>query len=459
MKSIWSETVQLPKRESLKDDLRVENVVIGAGIAGILIAYLLQEKGQEVIVLEAKEIASGQTKNTTAKITSQHGLLYHDMIRKCGIERAKGYAKANEAAIELYREIITKEGIACQFEELPSFLYSTEEAGAEKLKQEAQAARTLGIQADYLDGEEITELPFEVEGALRFDHQAQFHPLMFIQVLSEKLTIYEQTKVQEVDDYMLLTDTNVIVADNIIFATHYPFPIVPGCYFLRQHQSRSYALALEGEGVPKRLKGMYFSIDKDGLSFRHADGKIILGGSTHRTGKYGVKRITDKGIDKTGFSHLEQKAMSCYKNAHIAAEWAAQDCMPHDGIPFIGMFSKKHEHWYVATGFQKWGMTSAMVAAMIISDEIVGNKNPYREVFSPQRLLVKAGIKHFLIDVGESIWGLTRGLVVKKERRCKHMGCALVWNEDEGTWDCPCHGSRYSKEGNLIDNPAQYDIK
>ena len=228
---------------------------------------------------------------------------------------------------------------------------------------------------------------------------------------------------------------------------------------MRQHQSRSYALALEGEGVPKRLKGMYFSIDKDGLSFRHTDGKIILGGSTHRTGKYGVKRITDKGIDKTGFSHLEQKAMDCYKNAHITAEWAAQDCMPHDGIPFIGMFSKKHEHWYVATGFQKWGMTSAMVAAMIISDEIVGNKNPYRKVFSPQRLLVKAGIKHFLIDVGESIWGLTRGLVVKKERRCKHMGCALVWNEDEGTWDCPCHGSRYSKDGHLIDNPAQYDIK
>ena len=459
MESIWSQTVQLPKRKKLDDDIRVQNVVIGAGIAGILIAYLLQEKGQEVIVLEAKEIASGQTKNTTAKITSQHGLIYHDMIKKCGLERAKGYAEANEAAIELYREIITKEGIACQFEELPSFLYSTEQVGEEKLKREAEVAKSLGIQAAFLEGEEITELPFEVTGAVRFDHQAQFHPLMFIQALAKKLTIYEHTKVLEVDDYMLLTDTNVIVADNVIFATHYPFPIVPGYYFLRQHQSRSYALAIEGEGVPKRLKGMYFSIDKDGLSFRHEDGKIILGGSTHRTGKYGMKRITDHGIDKTGFSHLKQKAMACYKNAEIIAAWAAQDCMPHDGIPFIGTFSKKHEHWYVATGFQKWGMTSAMVSAMIISDAIVGKNNPYAEVFSPQRFLVKAGIKNFLIDVGESICGLVKGFFVKKERKCSHMGCALVWNEDENTWDCPCHGSRYSVDGELIDNPAQCDIK
>lgn len=459
MESLWSKTTQLSKHETLSDDFRVQNVVIGAGIAGLLIAYLLQEKGQEVIVLEANEVASGQTQNTTAKITSQHGLIYHDMIKNSGKERAKGYAEANEAAIYKYREIITKEGIACHFEELPSFLYSVEEEGTQKLKQEAEAARELGIKAKYLDGEEITELPFEVTGAVRFDHQAQFHPLEFIQEIAKKLTIYEHTNVLEVDDYMVLTDKNVIVADNIIFATHYPFLIAPGYYFLRQHQSRSYALALEGKDVPKRLKGMYYSIDRDGLSFRCADGKVILGGSSHRTGKYGAKKITDTGIDKTGFSHLKQKAITCYNEAKIAAQWAAQDCMPHDKIPFIGRFSRKMEHWYVATGFQKWGMTSSMVAAMIISDMIVGKENPYMEVFAPQRLLLKAGSKDFLIDVGESICGLTKGVFVKKDRKCRHMGCALIWNEDEGTWDCPCHGSRYSKDGKLIDNPAQKNLK
>lgn len=457
MKSIWSKTVQLEKREPLKEDLRVENVVIGAGIAGILIAYLLQEKGREVIVLEAKEIASGQTKNTTAKITSQHGLIYDDMMKKCGIERARSYAEANEAAIQLYREIITKEGISCEFEELPSFLYSTEEFGEERLKREAQAARRLGIHASYLNGEELTELPFEVTGAVRFDGQAQFHPLMFIKELAKKLTIYEYTKVLEVDEYIISTDKHVIVAENVIFATHYPFPIVPGYYFLRQHQSRSYALALEGEGVPKQLRGMYYSIDRDGLSFRCAQGLLILGGSSHRTGKYGTEKITEHGIDKTGFSHLKQKAMKCYKKAEIIDAWAAQDCMPHDGIPFIGRFSRKHEHWYVATGFQKWGMSTAMVSAMVISDLIAGNKNPYVQAFSPQRLLVRAGIKNFMIDAGESMWRLLLGCFVKPEHRCSHMGCALVWNEDEETWDCPCHGSRYTKNGEIVDNPAQQD--
>lgn len=459
MESIWSKTIQLPKQEGLKEDLRVQNVVIGAGIAGVLIAYLLQEKGQEVIVLEANEVASGQTKNTTAKITSQHGLIYHDMIKNSGRERAKGYAEANEAAIQIYKEIITKEGIACHFEELPSFLYSTEEKGIEKLKKEAEAAHDLGLKAEYLDGEEITELPFEVTAAVRFDHQAQFHPLEFIQEIAKKLTIYEHTKVLEVDDYIVLTEQNVIVADHIIFATHYPFPIVPGYYFLRQHQSRSYVLALEGEAVPKQLKGMYYGIDRDGLSFRCAEGQLLLGGSSHRTGKYGKKWVTDTGVDKTGFCHLNEKRKMCYPNAEVKAYWAAQDCMPHDKIPFIGRFSTKREHWYIATGFQKWGMTSAMVSAMIISDSIVGNEKAYAKVFSPQRLLVKAGIKDFLIDVGESICGLTKGVFAKKHRKCRHMGCALVWNEDERSWDCPCHGSRYTEDGKLIDNPAQKNLK
>jgi glycine/D-amino acid oxidase-like deaminating enzyme len=177
MKSLWSQTTKIPSQKSLEADLSVQNVVIGAGIAGILIAYLLQEKGQEVIVLEANEIASGQTKNTTAKITSQHGLIYSDLIRNTGIERAKGYAMANEEAIRIYKEIITKEGIACHFEELPSFLYSLKEEGIAKLKKEAKAAKSLGITAEYIRGDKIDDLPFGVMGAVKFGRQAQFHPL------------------------------------------------------------------------------------------------------------------------------------------------------------------------------------------------------------------------------------------------------------------------------------------
>jgi len=270
----------------------------------------------------------------------------------------------------------------------------------------------------------------------------------------------------------VITDKHVIVADNVIFATHYPFPIVPGYYFLRQHQSRSYALALEGEGVPKKLNGMYYGIDKEGLSFRSADGKLILGGGSHRTGKSLIREngisskrtsIEQRSVRKMqnigGFCFLREKTKQYYPKAEETAHWAAQDCMPHDGIPFIGNFSVKHENWYVATGFQKWGMTTAMVSAMIICDMITGRENPWVEVFSPQRLLIKAGWKKFLTDVWESVMGFTRGIFSKKEQTCSHMGCGLHWNEEEQSWDCSCHGSRYTSEGKLIDNPAQKNSK
>ena len=448
MESLWSKSVKLEKQKDLKTDFKCQNVVIGGGMAGVLIAYLLQEKGQEVIVLEAKEIASGQTRNTTAKITSQHGCIYHDMVKKAGFDRAKGYAKANEAAIQLYKEIITKEGIDCHYEELPSFLYSQKETGKDRLKKEARVAKALGIKAEYVRGDLIKDLPFGVMGAVKFEGQAQFHPLEFIQEIAKKINIYEHVKVLEVDDHFVITEHHVIVADNVIFATHYPFPIVPGYYFLRQHQSRSYVIALEGEGVLQRLDGMYYGIDRMGLSFRHAEGKLLVGGGSHRTGK--------KEKD-TGFCFLRKQIKKYYPDAKEDSIWAAQDCMPHDGIPFIGKFSIKQDNWYVATGFQKWGMTTSMVAAMIISDKICGKENQFSDVFTPQRLLIQAGWKKFMVDVWESIVGLGCGIFVKKEEKCMHMGCALEWNEEERSWDCSCHGSRYNEEGAVLDAPAQMD--
>lgn len=460
MKSLWSQTINLQKTKKLEEDIRVQNVVIGAGMAGILIAYFLQENGRDVIVLEADEMASGQTKNTTAKITSQHGLMYHNLINSVGLEKAKIYANANESAIRQYKKIITKEGISCDYKELPSFLYTQKEEGVEKLKKEAKAARRCGVEVEYVRGDQIKELPFGIAGAVRFDNQAQFHPLKFIQGLTKKLTIYEHTKVIEVDEHFVITERNVIVAENVIFATHYPFLIRPGYYFLRQHQSRSYALALEGEVVPKQLKGMYYGIDRDGLSFRSADEKLIVGGASHRTGKdFYVEINGAKKKKEEPVSYLRRKINMYYPEAKEIAVWAAQDCMPHDGIPFIGKLSIKHDNWYVATGFHKWGMTSAMVSAMIICDEITGKENPWSSLFCPQRILLKAGWKAFLMDGLESARGLIAGLFKKKTHRCGHMGCRMYWNETEQSWDCPCHGSRYEKNGKILDGPAQKDLE
>lgn len=449
MQSIWSKTTDIPKQKELKSNIHIQNVVIGAGMAGILTAYFLQKKGLEVIVIEADKAASGQTKNTTAKITSQHGLIYHDMMKKTGRVRAKGYAHANEEAIKAYEEIIREEEIACQFEKRLSFLYSIREDGKERLLQEARTAVELGIKAHYMEGDKIHELPFEVSGAVCFENQAQFHPLEFVKTLVDKLTIYENTNAIFVHGHVIATNRGTIEAENIIFATHYPFINVPGFYFLRQHQERSYVLALKGEGVPSHLSGMYYGIDEGGLSFRSAEGKLLLGGGSHRTGKKVCY------CEKVGYSYLREQAHLLYPNAEETAYWAAQDCMPHDGIPFIGRYSFLRPYWYVATGFHKWGMTSSMISAMIISDMICGKQSPYEEVFTPQRLLFRAGIKDFGVDIGESVVGLTKGLFSRKETRCSHMGCHLTWNEEEESWDCPCHGSRYDKHRRVIDNPAQ----
>lgn len=449
MQSIWSKTTDIPKQEELSGNIHAKNVVIGAGMAGILTAYFLQKQGQEVIVIEAAKIASGQTKNTTAKLTSQHGLIYHDMIKKAGKGSAKGYAQANEAAIKAYEEIIKEEGIKCQFERLPSFLYSMSEEGKGRILHEARAAVELGIEAHYMEGDKIHELPFKVSGAVWFENQAQFHPLEFVKTLADRLTIYENTNAIFVHGHIIATNRGVIEAENIIFATHYPFINVPGFYFLRQHQERSYVLALKGEKVPEKMSGMYYGIDEEGLSFRCAEGNLLLGGGSHRTGK----KVCH--CEKTGYSYLREQAQMLYPNAKETANWAAQDCMSHDGIPFIGRYSLLRPYWYVATGFHKWGMTASMISAMIISDMVCGKQNPYEEVFTPQRLLFRAGCKDLCVDIGESIVGLTKGFFSGKETRCSHMGCHLIWNEEEESWDCPCHGSRYDKHRRVLDNPAQ----
>ncbi|MBQ3546594.1 MAG: FAD-dependent oxidoreductase [Lachnospiraceae bacterium] len=459
MESIWSKETKINDRESFIGNGKAEVVVIGAGMAGLLVARSLKKYGLDVVVLEADKIGSGQTKNTTAKITSQHGLFYDKLIKKVGKEKAERYAIANQKAISEYQRIIEEENIECDFERLPAYLYSTdlsENEGIEKLQNEVRAANSLGIRAEL---EKECELPFKVNGVLKFGGQAQFNPLKFIEHISKDLTIYENSRVLCVKDHMVYTERGDIWGDNIVFATHYPFVNVPGLYFLRQHQERSYVLALENT---QKLNGMYYGIEENGLSFRSSKDLLLLGGAGHRTGnneKF-IKENECKCGQKLGiYDYLRNQAKEFYPNCKEVTHWSAQDCVTHDEIPFIGRYSYLRPYWYVATGFKKWGMTSSMVSAMIISDEIIGNISPYSEVFTPQRLNMKASYKNLIKDMGISIIGLSKGHFTNKTPKCKHLGCALSWNEDEKTWECPCHGSRFDKDGKLIDDPAQTDLE
>ncbi len=477
--SVWSKSTWMPERKSLSENIETEVAVIGAGMTGILTAYLLQQTGRKVIVLEADRIGSGQTKNTTAKITSQHGRIYSQLTKDYGVECARLYARANEAAIAAYERIIEKNHIECHFERLPSYLYSTSDKKA--LEEEARLAASFGIPAYYT---EESELPFTIAGAVCFENQAQFHPLEFLKVLSEDLTIYEQTKVLSVKGHCIATSKGNVTAKHIVFATHYPVMNLPGFYFVRQHQERSYVLAISNV---ENLHGMYYSMDQEGLSFRMAGDVLLLGGGGHRTGQEAV-------FGKEGYGFLKNVAGKYYPEHKEIAHWSAQDCLTHDKLPFIGRYSVFRPYWYVATGFKKWGMTAAMLSAMILCDRICGVDNPYEKLFAPQRLHLKASLCELLKDIGVSATGLAKGAfhlpfqevssvkpgqgkVVRcgfgrygcyKEEtgkihkipiRCPHMGCELEWNQEERTWDCPCHGSRFDIDGNLIDDPAQTSIR
>ena len=477
MKSIWDESCEFDKREELKGDIKTDILIIGAGITGILIGYFLKQNGREVVLIDKSEIARGNTRNTTAKITSQHDLIYNKLIQEFGEEKAKQYARANELAIRKYREIIKERKIECDFEELPAYIYSLNDT--DLLKKEVDAARHLGIDAEYV---EKVDLPLEVKGAVKFNNQGQFNPLKFLKDISKELTIYENTKAIKIEENLVSTDKGNIVANHIVIATHYPIINAPGYYFMKMHQERSYVIALEN--ADNNIKGMYIDYEKQGYSFRNYKGLLLLGGISQRTGENESGGSYDK---------LRNIAKDLYPNSREKCHWSAQDCMTIDGIPYIGKYADSTPNIYVATGFNKWGMTSSMVSAMIISDLILEKDNDFSEIFSPKRFDLSLSINNIANDLvktaknfiaqkisipSSEIQHIKNGHagivdyngqkvgVYKDENgkefivstKCSHLGCELHWNADELTWDCPCHGSRFDYKGKLIEGPANKDI-
>lgn len=467
-------------RPALKEDISTEVAVIGAGLAGVLIAYLLQKQGVPVVVLECKEVGGGITQNTTAKITSQHGLIYRKLMMYKGEERAWEYAMANQKAIEMYEDMIHELNIDCDYESMPNYIYTLD--NELRIKQEVEAAQRIGLPAVFT---KETTLPFHVRAAIRFDHQAQFHPLKFLDGVANTLTIYENTRVTEIrKDGLIKTDNGSVKASKVIVATHYPFINVPGYYFVRLHQERYYLSALEGcSNEPgARLDGMYLDADQDGYTFRNYKEYLIFGGGTHRTGQY-------QPVD--AYAKIEKAARKWYPEAKVVYTWSNQDCITPDSIPYIGRYTARTSNIFVATGFNKWGMTSAMVSAMILSDMVCGKEHKYQKVFNPRRLML-SGSRVFLKDAAiTTISLLTEYLKIPHDRlkdiergkagvirydgqrvgvyrdkedkyyfvttKCPHLGCKLEWNQNEMTWDCPCHGSRFDYRGNLITNPAMRD--
>lgn len=430
MQSIWKKTT-FPSFDVLKRDIKTDVLIIGGGIAGILCAYHLKQAGMDPILLESDRLFSGTTGNTTAKLTVQHGLLYAKLLKTHGLETARLYAQANQAALDRYRKLCQK--IDCDFEDCSAFVYTRKHP--EQLEEELAALTQVGLSARLVPR---LPLPFPVAGAVCLEGQAQFHPLKFLSAMVPDLTIYEHTPVLALRTGEALTPYARIQAEHIIVATHFPFLNRHGSYFLKMYQHRSYVLALRGAALPA---GMYIDGDFSGLSFRTWGDLLLVGGGSHRTGKQG-------GC----WQELAAFAQKYYPTAQEAGRWAAQDCMTLDGVPYIGRYAKHTPGLYVATGFQKWGMTSAMAAAMLLTDLICGRDNPYAQVFSPSRSMLRP-------QLARNVLSSVAGLLKPTRPRCPHLGCALTYNRQEHSWDCPCHGSRFTHEGKRLENPANGDLK
>lgn len=430
MDSIWQKEIVLPAFPRLEQDLETDVLIVGGGLTGLLCAYRLSQSGIKYALIERDRICRNVTARTTAKITAQHGLVYGKLLRRFGPDTARMYWQANEEAVAHFRALA--EAMDCDFQEQEHWIYAMEKVDALKAEMEALDA----LKIPYISSDSLP-LPVPVRGAVGFQSQAQFHPLKFAKGIAQGLHIYEHTEAQEFIGSTVVTEKGRIHASKIIMATHFPILNKHGGYFLRMYQQRSYVLAVE---KAMDVKGMYLAAEEGGFSFRNHGSVLLIGQGGHRTGK-----------KSSGWRPLEGLCSQHFPQGNIVARWANQDCMTLDGLPYVGRYSRGTPDLFVATGFNKWGMTQSMAAARILTELVQGKEDPYGGVFSPQRSSLH---RQLLCNGIES----TVNLLTPTVPRCPHLGCALKWNPWERSWDCPCHGSRFDEDGKLLNEPATGDL-
>lgn len=487
--SYWIASTEDTYYPALENDITVDAVIVGGGLVGITTAYFLKNEGLKVALIDARKIAKSTTGNTTAKITSQHNLIYDKIKKSMGDESVKQYAKANETAIKTISDIISQLNIDCDFEWKDAYLYTQQEKHIDKVQKEVEAATFAGIKADYMDQ---IPLPFSILAAMRFTGQAQFHPRKFALAIAGNLAssgvgIFENTRAMDIKEGTkceVITDKGKkIIADQVIIATHYPFYDGKGFYFARMYPDRSYLLGLKiEESFPD---GMFIEVeDKPGRSLRstpYNDGRLVLiGGEHHKTGHGENTSIH--------YDNLRNYAKNIFTVKEELHRWSAQDYTTLDDIPYVGRLTSDTPNIFVVTGFRKWGMTNSIASALIIKDLITKGHNDWQDVYNPQRGNYKAAAASFVAQNADVAYQLISGklenpdedldikegqgkVVEYKGKRtgaykddkgnihllditCTHMGCELQWNDAEKTWDCPCHGSRFKYDGEIVDGPA-----
>ncbi len=492
--SWWIDSAEATAYPTLSGEITVDAAVVGGGIVGVTTALLLKQAGFTVALIEADRVGRGVTGRTTAKITSLHTLIYATLIREYGEERARMYAEANQSAIDRMEGLVRDLKIDCDFVRLPFSTFAESDETRKQVEEEVQAAQRLGLPASF---EERIPLPVDSRGAVRFEGQAQFHPVRYLDALAKRIPgdgshVFEGSRVVNIEEgspCRVSTAGGTVRAGDAVVATHYPIAARKDFYFARLYPENHYVLgALLSEPFPK---GMYISAEHDGCAYRAAptpqgDLLILTLGDHHKTGQGGDNlAYYRKGIEY---------ARNRLRVRSIEYRWSTQGIHTRDHVPYIGRLDSSTRHLFTATGFQAWGMSTGTVAAEILSDLIQRKENPRAPVFDPTRRKPLSTVSTFLkenLNVGKAFVGgyftVPRkelsdigpgsGKVIRKEGDyigvyrddagelhgvepvCTHLGCVVSWNNAERTWDCPCHGSRFSPTGEVLHSPTAKNLK
>jgi glycine/D-amino acid oxidase-like deaminating enzyme/nitrite reductase/ring-hydroxylating ferredoxin subunit len=476
--SLWFQDRPRAKSAPLDRDLSADVAVLGAGIVGLTTALLLERQGARVVVLEARRVGAGASGYNTAKLSSLHGLTYAKLADSLGADSARTYGEANEAGIARVFELADELGIDCDLRRKPNYTYTESRSELGQLRDEAEVARRLGLPASFVDE---LDLPFPVAGAVRFDDQAEFHPLRYLDGIAAGLEgpLHEGTMATGVQGARVRTAVGATVtAEHVVVATHLPF-LDRGLYFARCHPERSYVVAARTRDAPA---GMYLSTEQPAHSIRAHGDWLLVGGQSHKTGQANAAER---------YALLEAWARERF-GVEPELRWATHDHMPADGVPYVGRHDPFSSGVWVATGFRKWGLAMGAAAAELLAAQIAGREHAWTKLFDPQRLRPRAGAASFVkenanvalrffgdrvvkrgsaddIAPGEgrvvgaglgqrAVYRDDDGTLHELSARCTHLGCIVNWNSAERSWDCPCHGSRFAATGEVIEGPAVHPL-
>lgn len=484
---LWLDTTVVPSYQSLTEDLSVDVCIVGAGITGITLTYLLRDAGLKIALIDSDQVIHGTTAYTTAKLTVGHGLIYQDLMKNFGYDDTKLYYESQQAAIDFVAKTVRDLNIDCDFSPLPHYVFTQDAANSSKFEAEYEVCRSLNISCELV---ESLDLPFPTAKAIAFENGAQFHPVKYlVGLLNEiakhsNISIYANTTAcdmvfNEDESATVSTSTGFkIHAKQVVQACHFPFYDDGSLLFSKIEMDHSYLIAvLNASPLPH---GMYISYEKPTRSIRTFHNLLLIGGENHRPGT-----VQDTSQN---YKTLINFAKEHFQTDEVCYEWSTQDVISIDHMPYVGRLHQNSANQFVATGYCKWGMTNGTAAALLLNQLIRGNESPYTTLFSPSRLNSKMGLKNLVVynsktafeyikgklKLGESNveldfdeatifttndgkYGLYKdkeGLLYLVDITCPHLGCELAFNTAERTWDCPCHGSRFSYTGDVIEGPA-----